>query len=141
MYSSIFALSFDKESDSERSSTTKSGQICANFPRCFLVKVFHLASFIQLKSGERTAPLGSVKPDEESKPFPVPSFSTQTANFPVKLKFFPPVSLKVGGIITVFPSLSLSILKSLCRWQKWKNSSSLIGLSNEPKSTSIVSYG
>ena len=54
----------------ERSSITKSGHKGKNFRLCSVVKDSHFSIVIQEASGERFAPLGNLKPVEESKALP-----------------------------------------------------------------------
>src|SRR2546421_11736311 len=98
MYSSIFAFNVLMESDLERSSTTKSGQIGANLFRSCSVSAFHLSLRIHERSGERFAPFGKVNSVEESNPLPVPSCLTQTPKLAVNSKFLAPVIVVAGGI-------------------------------------------
>src|SRR2546426_9160046 len=126
MYSVIFSRTVERRSDLERNSTTKSGQIGANSLRSASVNASQRSRRIQETSGERLAPLGSVKPVEESKPTPVPSVSTHSKNRPESKKFRLPPSETTGGIIIISPSLFISTRSSGDRKSTRLNSSHLV---------------
>ena len=63
-------------------------------------------------SGARTAPLGSVKPADESNAIPLPSEVVQFSNWAVILLFLFAVRPNAGGIISINPSAVSSIRKS-----------------------------
>src|SRR5438132_5957596 len=80
MYSSIFSSTSRSRSEIERNSMTKSGQISVNSSCSSSVRRFHRLFGIHDASGDRFAPLGSVKMVEESNTTPVPSCSAQTTS-------------------------------------------------------------
>ena len=74
------------------SSTTKSGQIgenCSSLSSS--VRAFQRSFKIHAASGERVAPLGSLKPAEESNPVPRASAIAQTTSWAVSRAFLAPV--------------------------------------------------
>src|SRR5260370_33571575 len=125
MYYVIFSRTVERRSDLERNSTTKSGQIGANSLRSASVNASQRSRRIQETSGERLAPLGSVKPVEESKPTPVPSVSTHLPNRTARVKLRLPPSETTGGIIIISPSLFISTRSSGCSAQNSANSTSV----------------
>ena len=66
VYSFILSCVAFNVSEGDISSTTKSGQIGGNLVRCSGVRASQRSCIIQAKSGERLAPLGSLKQVEES---------------------------------------------------------------------------
>ena len=120
-------------SERERSSTTKSGHKGGNSSCSSAASASHRDRGTQARSGERLAPLGSVKPVDESKPRPVPSASTHRLNSPMRVKLRDPVHPPVGGIMTRSPLLVRSIRHSGFNWHKTKNSWSLIFSTREPR--------
>src|SRR4028118_713317 len=70
MYSCILSWVSFKLSVGDINSQTKSGAMGGNFCFCSGVSASHLSFFIQETSGERFAPLGSLKQVEESKQIP-----------------------------------------------------------------------
>src|SRR5215469_13732512 len=104
MYSRIFIRSFFFRSVLDRSLTTKSGQMEAKpISFCSVVRASHLSLRIHEASGDRTAPLGSVKAVEESKALPVPSAFDQTTSCDVRSALRIPVPPLVGGIASIAP--------------------------------------
>src|SRR5215210_4365454 len=85
MYSSIFFRAVFSRSVFDRNSTTKSGQIGEKVSFSSLVSASQRSRRIQEASGERCAPLGSVKPADESKGKPLLSVSAQTVSRVVSL--------------------------------------------------------
>jgi len=113
MYSRILACSLGRLSDSERNSITKSEQRGTKPFRCWGVRDSHRSLLTQDASGERLAPLGRLKPVEESKPSPKSSCSShQWASWPVILKFRFPDSPPVGGFTINSPVAVRSSLRS-----------------------------
>ena len=106
----------------ESNSTTKSGQIGANSSCSSSESISHRSLRIHARSGARTAPLGRVKPADESKPKPVSSDCIQIPNWTRSPKLRCPDLLPVGGIIITSPSQVSSILRSGLAWQNSKNS-------------------
>ena len=70
-----------RRSDGERSSTTKSGQSGGNFSRWSRLSASHRSRRTHAASGERSAPLGSTQPTDESKASPLPSRWAQLASW------------------------------------------------------------
>src|SRR4028118_2254039 len=70
MYSCILSWVSFKLSVGDINCKTKSGAMGGNFCFCSGVSASHLSFFIQETSGERFAPLGSLKQVEESKQIP-----------------------------------------------------------------------
>src|SRR5258705_8682669 len=97
-YSCIFSCCAFNVFQRDRSSITKSGHNGAKRSCSSSVRASHLSLLTQETSGDKMAPLGRVKLAEESKPIPVPSFSTHTLNCPLKLKLRFPVIDPAGGI-------------------------------------------
>src|ERR1044071_3260614 len=120
MYSCIFAFNLRSESDSERNSTTKSGQSGGNFSCSFSESRSHLSLLTHATSGERFAPFGRVNKVEESKPRPVPSFFVHAQKQPVNSKFLMPVFPPVGDRMIKSPALVSSMRNSLLSMQNSK---------------------
>src|SRR5437667_11520200 len=98
MYSCIFDCKSLKESEGDRSSTTKSGHRGGKLLRSSSLNAFQRSSLIQARSGERSAPFGRMNPVDESNPWPVPLELTQAEKAPVKLDLCFPDSPPVDGI-------------------------------------------
>src|SRR3990170_7723465 len=83
-FSHTFIFSFKASISSvlEHTSITKSGQTGANLSRSSIVRLFHFANDIHEASGDRTDRSESVKPVEESKTRPRPSFLLQSPSCP-----------------------------------------------------------
>src|SRR5215207_6127651 len=133
MYSSIFSCRKLRESDGERSSTTKSGHIGGKLVRWLFDRAFHLSFDTHARSGDLLAPFGSEKTVDESKLFPLPSCFDQAQKLPFNSKFRMPVSPPVGGITTRSPSLVSSRRRCSLILKNWKHSSSLRLFRNVPK--------
>src|SRR5262245_43804250 len=112
MYSSIFSFSSLTESDGDRSSTTKSGQMWGKDSLSSSDNLFHRSSFTHDISGERLAPLGRTNNAFDSKPTPVPSFSAQTPKRTMSETLCFDVSPPVGGIKIMSPSFDISTRRS-----------------------------
>ncbi len=76
IYSSSFCCRTVKSSEGERNSATKAGHKGGKPSFSSAVSRSQRVRSTQARSGERLAPLGSVKPVDESKPMPVASRST-----------------------------------------------------------------
>ena len=124
MYSAILRCMPASVSELERSSITKSGEMWAN-PRFFSSAVNSAKRLFRTQeaSGERTAPLGKVKPALESKATPVPSSSAQIVTRAVIPAFWFPVVMLAGGKISSAPSAFFSMRRvsfselSISNWQ------------------------
>ena len=93
-YSCILAWAISRSSEGDISSSTKSGAMGGNFSRASGGRASQRSFLIQATSGERLAPLGSLKPVDESKTSPSPASSFQTTkrlvSFGVALARFSP---------------------------------------------------
>jgi len=132
-------------SDSDRNSTTKSGQRGINPFFCLGVKDSQRSRLTQDRSGERIAPFGSINPVEESNPTPKASFSShQQNNCPVIRKFRCPDSPPVGGLTINSPWAVRSNFKSRLTTARASNCSRVIeraialGISKERVSGEVV---
>ena len=86
---------------------SRSREKCGQNPRFFSGRPFNSAKrllSIQEASGERTAPLGKVKPALESKTMPLPSLLAQRPKSTLMLEFWFPVVMLAGGKISSAPS-------------------------------------
>ena len=88
IYSSIFAWRTLSLSESERSSTTKSGQIRGKGRLSSTGSALNRSLRIQEASGERTAPLGNVKPVLGLPAIPVPSAPSPVFQVSTNVQFF-----------------------------------------------------
>src|SRR5690242_16474130 len=98
MYSFILFFTAVSRSVEERSSTTKSGQRGMNRGRFDGGSAASRLRRTHDASGERVAPLGSLKPAEESNALPVPPVSAQLPSWRVSSPFLIPASSTVGDM-------------------------------------------
>src|SRR6266850_6728856 len=84
-YSSIFCCRAGRESEGERNSSTKSGQMGRNFSHSSSENASSRSLRTQETSGERVARLGRINPVEDPKTWPVPSRSAQISDDAVNL--------------------------------------------------------
>ena len=96
-----------------------------NFLRCSSVRVARRALETQDASGERTAPLGSRKPPEESNVRPVPSRFAQRLNWNVISALLSLESPPAGAMIDNSPRAVRSMRSSRLSRQNSKNRSSV----------------
>lgn len=130
MNSRMRRWSAGRRSDGERTSTTKSGQTGGNFSRWSSVSASQRSRVTQAASGERIAPLGRMKPTEESKASPLPSCSAQLASWLHRSRFLALEAPPAGATRTRTPPASRSMRRSRLSWQKsynWSSSSVISG--------------